>query len=236
LIINGGNINVFKTDGSKALELVNSSGDFTTYGSLSALGDGLSSFGGSIESDGGLKLNFQSGAGKTISDAEFSINNTNGDETFKVSNNGSVKIAGVENFFSSSGGRKWQYTNNSVVDAEPNVGYFVDTSANTLVKLPVNAQMGDSIHIIDIGGNLSNTITMIVRAPDNTAIQGDNTNTGTELLTGINTSYAGYTTNAGELVVQTPRAGFTLVYAAASDLNNNTATPSSKVGWYLMEV
>ena len=236
LIINGGNINVFKTDGSKALELVNSSGDFTTYGSLSALGDGLSSFGGSIESDGGLKLNFQSGPGKTDSDAEFSINNTSGNETFKVSNNGSVKIAGVENFFSSSGGRKWQYTNNSVVDAEPNVGYFVDTSANTLVKLPANAQMGDSIHIIDIGGNLSNTVTMIVRAPDNTGVQGDNTNTGTELLTGIATSYAGYTTNAGELVVQTPRAGFTLVYAAASDLNNNTATPSSKVGWYLMEV
>jgi len=236
LILNGGNINVFKTDGSKALELVNSSGDFTTYGSLSALGDGLSSFGGSIESDGGLKLNFQEGAGKTQSDAEFSINNTSGNETFKVSDNGSVKIAGVENFFSSSGGRKWQYTNNSVVDAEPNVGYFVDTSANTLVKLPANAQMGDSIHIIDIGGNLSNTVTMVVRAPDNTGVQGDNTNTGTELLTGIATSYAGYTTNAGELVVQTPRAGFTLVYAAASDLNNNTATPSSKVGWYLMEV
>jgi hypothetical protein len=237
LVINGGNIDIFQNNGTtQVLKFVNSSGDFTTYGSLSALGTGLSTFGGSIKADGGLELNFQDGAGKTTADAELSINNTNGTEIFKVSNNGSVKIAGVENFFSSSGGRRWQYVNTSVVSAQANFGYFVDTSANTLIKLPSNAQMGDTVHIIDIGGNLSNTVSMIVRAPDNTGVQGDNTNTGTELLTGVTDTLAGYTTNAGELVVQTPRAAFTLVYAAAADLNNNTATPASKVGWYLMEV
>jgi hypothetical protein len=237
LVINGGNIDVYKDDGTtQVFKLVNSSGDLTTYGKLSALGTGLSEFGGSIEADGGLKLNFQDGAGRTAKDSEFAIDNIDGDEIFKVSNNGSVKIAGVDNFFSSSGGRKWVYSNASGFTALPNHGYFIDTSANTLVKLPSNAQMGDSIHIIDIGGNLSNTVTLIVRAPDNTVVQGDNTNTGSELLTGVTESLAGYTTNAGELVVQTPRAAFTLVYAAASDLDNNTATPTSKVGWYLMEV
>ena len=237
LVINGGNIDIFQENGTtQVFKFVNSSGDMTTYGSLSALGTGVSTFGGSIEADGGLTLNFQDGAGKTDADSELAINNTDGDEIFKVSDNGSVKIAGVENFFSSSGGRRWEYKNTSVINAEPNFGYFIDTAANTLVKLPSNAQMGDTVEIIDIGGNLSNTVTLIVRAPDNTGVQGDNTNTGTELLTGVSTSFAGYTTNAGELVVQTPRAAFTLVYAAASDLNNNTATPASKVGWYLKEV
>ena len=66
-------------------------------------------------------------------------------------------------------------------------------------------------------------------------VQGELTNTGTAMLGGIPaSSLAGY--DGGELVVQTPRASFGLVYAGATAADGGPGTPSSLVGWYLMDV
>jgi hypothetical protein len=226
LTINGGSINVFGTDGiTPRLTLNNSSGDFTTYGSLSALGTGPSTFGGNLVVQGDA----------TINGGDLSIN-SGGSEIFSVSNNGAVKIAGIANFFTRSGGRTWRYTDANIVTAQSNINYFVNTLANTLVKLPQNAVMGDMIRIIDVGGNLNNITSLVLRAPDGIRVQSTSTNTGTNLLAGVGSSstYIGY--NGGELVVQTPFASFALVYLSTANPDGTNASPASKAGWYLTEV
>ncbi len=90
------------------------------------------------------------------------------------------------------------------------------------------------IRFIDIGGLLTYNLSLVVRAPANTRVQNTDTNTGNSLLSGNSTSLTGYT--GGELVVQTPNAGFALVYAGAADDNGTGQAPSSKVGWFLVEV
>ena len=95
--------------------------------------------------------------------------------------------------------------------------------------------MGDQIRIIDISGSLSYNQSMVVRAPDNAKVQGEVSNTGSTVLQGIPPSaYAGY--NGGELVVQTPNAAFTLVYAGNSTPDGLPGAPSSLIGWYLTDV
>ena len=42
--------------------------------------------------------------------------------------------------------------------------------------------------------------------------------------------------DGGELVVQTPNAGFALVFAGTTDPDGNTAVPVGKDGWFLIEV
>jgi hypothetical protein len=226
LTINGGSINIYGTDGTTPrLTFNNSSGDFTTYGSFSALGTGTSTFGGSILTQGDL----------TINGGDLSIN-SNGNEIFSVSNNGSVKIAGIPNFFTRSGGRTWRYSDASVLTAQSNINYFINALANTLIKLPQNPVMGDMIRIVDVGGNLNNITSIVFRAPDGVRVQNTDTNTGTTLLSGVGNSstYIGY--NGGELVVQTPLAAFALVYLSTSNPDGSNAAPTSKAGWYLTEV
>ena len=115
-----------------------------------------------------------------------------------------------------------------------NVNYFLDISANTVVKLPQSPKIGDMIRFIDIGGLLTYNLSLVIRAYQNTRVQNTDTNTGNALLSGNSTSLTGYT--GGELVVQTPNAGFALVYAGAADDDGNGQAPTSKVGWFLVEV
>jgi len=226
LTLNGGSINIYGTDGTTPrLTFNNSSGDFTTYGSFSALGTGTSTFGGGILVQGDATIN---GGDLTV--------NTGGALSFKVSNDKSVTLAGIPYFFNQNGGRKWVYSDESVIEATSNVNIFVNALSNTLVKLPSNPRMGDMIRIVDVGGNLNNITSLVVRAPDGIRVQGTLTNTARTLLTGVGSSTTFINYNGGELVVQTPFAGFALVYLSQANPDGTAGGPSSKVGWYLTEV
>ena len=218
------------------LDFNGSNGNLTVYGALSALGTGISYFGGSLDINGGINLKYQEGAGRSQVDQEFSIKDIAGNEIFKVENNGSVMVAGQSNYFSNSGGRLWKYNADSVVTAEVNTNYFLNVGGNTIVKLPGNAQMGDMIRIIDIGGALTYNLSLVVRAATNQKVMNDGSNTGSTLLTGIAaSSYASH--NGGELVVQTPYAAFALVYAGSLvEGESGQSVPSSRTGWYLINV
>jgi hypothetical protein len=218
------------------LDFDGSNGNLTVYGSLSALGSGISYFGGSLDIEGGINLKYQDGAGRTQLDQELSIKNIAGDEIFKVLNNGSVTVAGQSNYFSNTGGRKWEYSADAVIPAEVNVNYFINAGGNTIVKLPGDAQMGDMIRIIDIGGALTYNVSLVIRALTNQRVMNDGSNTGSSLLTGVPASqYA--THGGGELVVQTPYAAFALVYAGnIVEGESGQSVPSSRTGWYLINV
>ncbi|AOV58526.1 short tail fiber protein [Synechococcus phage S-CAM3] len=238
--MNGGNINVFGVDGTTPrLTFNNSSGDFTTYGSFSALGSGTSKFGGAIQIGGAFGTTdtdfpYNAAADLTINGGDLTINQA-GDTIFSVENDGRVNIAGISNYFTPSGGRKWLSSESSVVVAEANTNYFLNVGGNTVVKLPPNAQLGDMIRIIDIGGNLTYNTSLVIRAETGESVQNSTENTGTTLLSGISANdLNGY--NGGELVVQTPYAGFALVYAGSSDPDGNTAVSPARTGWYLLEV
>ena len=223
--MNGGDLNIFADDGTTERLTLTGAGDLTVYGSLSAEGDGLSTFGGPVQIAGDL----------TVNGGDLVVNQ-NGVEVFAVDDDGSVNIAGISNYFSSTGGTKWKCYNTNIINAEANVGCFVDVSGTSLLKLPPNAQMGDMIRIIDISGNLSYDKSLVVRAPNLVRIQGSISNTGT-IVTG-NTLGENFTLthNGGELVVQTPNASFGLVYAGTSDVDGGPGVNPNREGWYLMDV
>ena len=85
------------------------------------------------------------------------------------------------------------------------------------------------IRIIDVGGNLTYNISLKIRGYSGHNVQGDSQNSGTPVITDW---------NGGELVVQTPNAGFGLVYLGDTypDSNNQTGAPASQKGWWLMEI
>ena len=224
LTINGGDIDIFGEDGTTPrLTFDNSSGDFTTYGSFSALGTGTSTFGGSITTTGDLTIN---GGDLTI--------NSGGNKIFSVENDGAVNIAGISNYFTQTGGRKWEYSANFEIDAEVNTNYVLDVSQNTVVKLPQNPLIGDMIRIIDIGGLLTYNLSLVIRAATNVRVQNASDNTGQAMLSGNTADLSAY--DGGELVVQTPFAGFALLYVGINTPDGGSAAPTSKSGWYLIEV
>jgi hypothetical protein len=226
LTINGGSINIFGTNGTTPrLTFDNSSGDFTTYGSFSALGTGTSTFGGNVLVTGDITIN---GGDLTL--------NSGGSTSFAINNDKSVTLAGIPYFFNQNGGKKWSYTDESVITAVSNVNIFVNALGNTLIRLPSNPRMGDMVRIIDVGGNLNNITSLVVRAPDGIRVQGTLTNTDRVLLSGVGTANTFINYNGGELVVQTPFAGFALVYLSSANPDGTAGGPSSKVGWYLTEV
>ena len=225
LTMNGGNINIFATDGTTPrLTFNNSSGDFTTYGSFSALGTGLSQFGGPVTMAGDL----------TVNGGDLVINQA-GNEIFAVDDDGSINMGGITNYFSPSGATKWQVINTSVFTATSNVSYFVDVSGTSLIRLPTNPQMGDMIRIIDISGNLSYNISLIIRAASLQRIQGSLSNTGTTILGSLAAGNLAQH-DGGELVVQTPNAAFGLVYAGTVDSDGGGGVNPNRAGWYLMDV
>ena len=225
LLMNGGNINIFATDGTTPrLTFNNSSGDFTTYGSFSALGTGLSQFGGPVTMAGDL----------TVNGGDLVVNQA-GNEIFAIDDDGSINMGGITNYFSPSGATKWQVINTSVFTATSNVSYFVDVSGTSLIRLPTNPQMGDMIRIIDISGNLSYNISLVVRAASLQRIQGSLSNTGTTILGSLASGNLAQH-DGGELVVQTPNAAFGLVYAGTVDSDGGGGVNPNRAGWYLMDV
>ena len=155
------------------------------------------------------------------------------EEIFEVEADGSMNFAGQEGFFTPSGARKWVFVGagEETIDVVSNVNYFVTPSSDTTIKLPQNPTTGDMIRVVDVGGNLTYNISLKVRAPDNVAIQGDNTNSGVPAsLDTIN--YGG-----GELVVQTPHAGFGLIFLGSTNFDGTTTgAPSTTQGWWLVEI
>ena len=106
----------------------------------------------------------------------------------------------------------------------------VQNTQTLIVTLPAAPQTGDGVRMIDVGGNLKYDTTLVLRTPETsgTPIQGDNTGT---LFGDRLTPYP-----SGELVVQTPNAGFALIYLGATDSNDQIGIPTSVQGWWLMEV
>ena len=168
---------------------------------------------------------------------------SSGTTRFKVNNNGQIDLGGITNYFTSTGGRKWIYNNTSTnndstaIALTANVNYIVRPTGtgNLILKLPSNAQTGDMIRIVDVGGALTNDLRLIIRAPGETApaagdgvrIQGDNTGS---TFGGLSTAHTG-----GELIIQTPNAGLGLLYVGTTD-GAGTTTDSSARGWWLMEI
>ena len=102
------------------------------------------------------------------------------------------------------------------------------------MKLPSNPLIGDMIRFIDIGGLLTYNLSLVIKAATNVSVQNSTSNTGTAMLSGNSANLSGY--DGGELIVQTPYAGFALVYAGTSTPDGDTAVPTGKDGWYLIEV
>ena len=97
-----------------------------------------------------------------------------------------------------------------------------------MFTLPADAETGDMIRMIDLGGNLSYATSLIVRAPVGVQMQGDATGT---LSGGLSSAYQG-----GEMIVQTRNAGFGFVFAGAKDGTETGTIPSNYRGWWLVEL
>ncbi len=154
------------------------------------------------------------------------------EELFEVEVDGSMNFAGQEGFFTPNGARKWEFVGagEEIFDVKSNVNYFVAPSSDTTLKLPENPSTGDMIRVVDVGGNLTYNVSLRVRAKDNVAVQGDNTNGNTPDLSTIN--YDG-----GELIVQTPHAGFGLIFLGSTNFDGTTTgAPSTTQGWWLVEI
>ena len=105
---------------------------------------------------------------------------------------------------------------------------MITIAADTVFTLPADAETGDMIRFIEVGGNLSYATSLIVRAPVGVQMQGDATGT---LAGGLSTAYGG-----GEMIVQTRNAGFGFVFAGAKDGTETTSIPSAYRGWWLVEL
>ena len=159
----------------------------------------------------------------------------NGADKFVVNQDNSIDAFGVNNFYTSSGGRHARYVSTgsdaNAKNLESNITYFVNVTNQDemILFLPENAQTGDRIEIIEVGGNLTYDTSLVIRASGTQVrVQGDAT--GTTIGIGGTTPYA-----SGELIVQTPNAAFTLVYLGSTD-SQGTIVSSSVTGWWLKEV
>jgi len=178
------------------------------------------------------------GPGAPTHTTGFAVNGTARLEVynhFRVNNNGTIDLGGLDYFYGPTGARRWELLGAPSGDAgtvTSNVNYFVNATGTIYVRLPLSPSMGDMIRFIDVGGNLKYDTKLVVRAATGVPIQGDATNIAAT-VTGI--TLTGY--DGGELVVTTPNAAFGLVYAGPF-LSNGAASgvPSDRQGWWLMEI
>ena len=160
----------------------------------------------------------------------------NGGSEYTIKQDRSIDAFGLTNFTTSSGARHSRYLSAASPEADltliANIVYMVNVqNTQTLIlTLPASPQTGDVVRMIDVGGNLKYDTTLVLRTPETsgTPIQGDSTGT---LFGDRLTPYP-----SGELVVQTPNAGFALIYLGATDSNDQIGIPTSVQGWWLMEV
>ena len=169
--------------------------------------------------------------------SQFEVTNlgNNGQNSFVINKDQSIDSFGIDNFYTSTGGRHARYisSGSDVADLnlKSNITYFANVTdqTNLICYLPENPQTGDEVRFIEVGGNLGYDTMLIVRAlTPNTKVQGDSG--GTTIGLGGTTPY-----NSGELVVQTANAGFTLIYLGGTD-SQGTIVSSSAQGWWLKEV
>lgn len=154
---------------------------------------------------------------------------------FRVNNNGSIDLGGVDGYFGPTGARRWEMISQPSGDGgivQSNINYFVNATGTLYVKLPLSPVTGDMIRFVDIAGNLKYDTRLVVRAATGVSIQGDSTNIAATVGGILLTNH-----NGGELIVTTPNAAFGLIYAG-STLYNGAASgiPSDKQGWWLMEI
>ena len=179
------------------------------------------------------------GGDLTLNGGDFTVN-SGATERFAVNANGSIDFGGITNYRTNTGGFKWKYistTSNTEASfsetterLRSNINYFVRPSGTNqvlILKLPTNAQTGDTIRILDILGDIKYNTQLIVRAPVGIAIQGDSTGT---TLGGLTTAYGG-----GELIINTPNVGLGLVYVGATD-GDGVSVDGSLQGWRIMEI
>ena len=160
----------------------------------------------------------------------------NGTKKFSVKQDNAIDSFGITNFYTSGGGRHTRYISAASPEEDltltPNIVYCVNVQASStlILTLPATAVTGDTVKIVEVGGNLTYNTSLVLRTPEasGTKIQGDSTGT---LLGDRITPYP-----SGELVVQTPNAAFTLVYLGGTDNNGQVGIPTSVQGWWLMEV
>ena len=132
--------------------------------------------------------------------------NSGGSNNFKVNTDGSIDINQVTGYFTPTAGRKWEEIDSDITVVS-NVNYYVTTFTGTqvVVTLPTSPQKGDQIRFLDVTDALTynKQIKITTGSGSSNPIQGD----------------AG-----GELIIQTPGAGFGLLYI------------NSVIGWRIIEL
>jgi len=86
-----------------------------------------------------------------------------------------------------------------------------------VVQEDTTPQTGDVIRFVDVQGSLNYNVSLKVRAPVGVALQGSTSGSG---------GYAG-----GELIVNTPNAGFALIFVGITDSDGN-GIPDTNRGWW----
>lgn len=163
----------------------------------------------------------------------FSINNlgTNNDKPFRVRLDGSVQAFGIDNYFTKNGGRRTNLIDTGSGDLKPssqrlkpNIQYLVKPTGNLTLYLPLASECvtGDIVRFIDIQGNLNYNVALKIRSEVGTNIQKSQGGSG---------GYGG-----GELIVNTPNAGFGLMFVGETDSSGTTTISSDNRGWWLVEV
>ena len=196
-----------------------------------------------VDGGAGIAENLYVGGDAFIQGGDLTVSSS-GTTRFKVNNTGSLDLGGITNYFTSTGGRKWIWlsTSSSSDATAPvlaaNTNYLIrpnGTNVTLILKLPTNAQTGDMIRLVDVGGNLTSNCTLIIRAPgesspslgDGVRIQGDATGSRAGGLVANHTG--------GELIIQTPNAALGLIYAGQTD-GIGTTIDTDVRGWWLMEI
>ena len=107
---------------------------------------------------------------------------------------------------------------------QPNIQYLVRPNGELILYLPLASDCvtGDTVRFIDIQGNLNYNVPLKIRSEVGTNIQKSQGGTG---------GWAG-----GELIVNTPNAGFGLMYVGDVDSTGVTTITSDNRGWWLIEV
>jgi len=148
-----------------------------------------------------------------------------GNKPFRIKQDASINAFGRQNFYNINGGRRTIMVNTTggthATVLESNTQYIIRPSSNLILNLPTGAVTGDVIRIVDTQGALNYNVSLQVRAPVGVAVQGS---------TAGSAGYAG-----GELIVNTPNAGFALIFVGDTDSDGSGISDQNR-GWWLMEV